>query len=147
MTSDHDLVPPLQSLAFALIIDGTGRVLLVRHNYNGNYYALPGGAVEPGELPQEAAEREIREELCVEARALRLLSINSHVEDRRYQVHVFLAEITHGEPRHPGTDEIAEIGWFDPDQLPEPVYPTVACAIGDVRRGEYGVLRAFPPGS
>jgi 8-oxo-dGTP diphosphatase len=146
---DHDRLPlqPVTTLAFALVFDASGRVLLVRHNYGGNFYGLPGGAVEPGELAQEAAEREIREELCVEARALRLLSLNSHVEDGRYQAHVFLAEIIQGEPRHPGTDEIAAVGWFDPDDLPQPVYPTVACAIGDARRGEYGVLRAFPPPS
>ncbi len=144
MPVDRELVPPLQSLAFALIIDGTGRVLLVRHNYNGNYYALPGGAVEAGELPQEAAVREIREELCVEARATRLLSLFSFVADGRFQAHVFLAEIIRGTPMHPGTDEIAEIGWFDPDQLPQPVYITVEHAIADARRGDYGVLRTFP---
>ena len=132
-------VPPLQSLAFALIWDNAGRVLLVRHNYEGRFYALPGGAVEPGELPQEAAVREIHEELCVDARATRLLSINSFVADGRF------AEITHGTPMHPGTEEIAEIGWFDPDQLPQPVYVTVEYAIADTRRGDYGVLRAFPP--
>jgi 8-oxo-dGTP diphosphatase len=131
----------LHSLAFALILDGAGRVLLVRHNYSGRYYALPGGEVEPGELPQEAAMREVREELCIEARATRLLSINSFVLQERYQAHVFLAEIVDGEPAHPGTEEIAEVGWFDPEQLPRPVYVTVELAIADARRGEYGILR------
>ena len=144
MPVDRELVPPLQSLAFALIIDGAGRVLLVRHNYSGSFYALPGGAVEPGELPQEAAVREIHEELCVEARATRLLSLFSFVADGRFQAHVFLAEILRGTPMHPGSDEIAEIGWFDPDQLPQPVYITVEHAIADARRGDYGVLWTFP---
>lgn len=139
----HDTSAPLQSLAFALIFNTIGQVLLVRHNYEGNFYALPGGAVEPGELPQEAAVREIHEELCVEARATRLLSINSYVVNGRFQAHVFLAEITHGIPTHPGGDEIAEIGWFDPDQLPQPVYITVEYAIADARRGDYGVLRSI----
>src|SRR3712207_6546130 len=111
MTIARELVPPLQSLAFALIFDTVGHVLLVRHNYEGHFYALPGGAVEAGELPQEAVVREIREELCVEARATRLLSLFSFVADGRFQAHVFLAEILGGTPMHPGTDEIAEIGW------------------------------------
>ena len=131
----------LHALAFALILDGAGHVLLVRHNYAGHFYALPGGAVEPGELPQEAAVREIREELGVEARILRLLSLNSFVVADRYQAHVFLAAITHGVPTCPPTGEIAEVGWFDPAQLPQPVYSTVAHAIADARRGDYGVLR------
>ena len=51
-------------------------VVLVRHTDAGPCYALPDGAVEPGELPQEAAVRDIREELCVDACILRLLSLN-----------------------------------------------------------------------
>ena len=133
--------PVLHALAFALILDRAGQVLLVRHNYAGHFYALPGGAVEPGELPQEAAVREIREELGVDARILRLLSLNSFVVADRYQAHVFLAEITHGVPTCPTTGEIAEVGWFDPAQLPQPVYSTVAYAITDARRGDYGVRR------
>ena len=125
--------PVLHTLAFALILNGSGHVLLVRHNYEGHFYALPGGAIEPGELPQEAAVREIREELGVEARILRLLSLNSFVLEDRYQAHVFLAEITHGVPTCPTTGEIAEVGWFDPTQLPQPVYCTVEFAIGDAR--------------
>ena len=133
--------PVLHALAFALILDSAGQVLLVRHNYAGGFYALPGGAVEPGELPQEAAVREIREELGVDARILRLLSLNSFIVEDRYQAHVFLAEITHGVPTRPNTDEIAEVGWFDPAQLPQPVYRTVEYAIADAQRGDYGVLR------
>jgi ADP-ribose pyrophosphatase YjhB (NUDIX family) len=72
------------ALAFALILDGAGRVSLVRHTYAGHCYALPAGAVEPGELPQAAAVREIREELGVDARILRLLSFTSFVVAERY---------------------------------------------------------------
>ena len=146
MDADHQLAPPLRALAFALIIDGAGRVLLVRHTYRGQFYALRGGAVEPGELPQEAVVRESREELCVDARTTRLLSINRCVVGgERLLAHVFLAEITRGEPRHPGTEEIAAVGWFAPEQLPQPVYITVAYAIADARSGTYGVLRELPP--
>ena len=145
MDEEHRLAPPLQSRAFALIVDGAGRVLLVRHTYGGRFYALPGGAVEPGELPQEAVVREIREELGVDARPTRLLSINSVVGGARRQAHVFLAEITRGAPAHPGTEEIADVGWFEPEQLPQPVYMTVAYAIADARGGNYGVLRELPP--
>ena len=132
--------PVLHALAFALILDRAGEVLLVRHNYEGRFYALPGGAVERGELPQEAAVREIREELGVDACILRLLSLNSFVLEDRYQAHVFRAEITQGVPTCPTTSEIAEVGWFDPAQLPQPVYSTVENAIGDARPGDYGVL-------
>ena len=87
------------------------------------------------------AVREIREELGVDASILRLLSLNSFVLEERYQAHVFLAEITQGVLTCPTTGEIAEVGWFDSAQLRQPVYSTVGYAIGDARRGDYGVLR------
>lgn len=48
--------------AGALFTDAKGRILLVEPNYKP-YWDLPGGVVEPGESPREAAEREIKEEL------------------------------------------------------------------------------------
>ena len=38
-------------------------VLMVRHVHDGrDYWTLPGGGIEAGELPEEAARREVREE-------------------------------------------------------------------------------------
>lgn len=39
------------------------QVLMVRHIHDGrDYWTLPGGGVEPGETPAQAAEREVFEE-------------------------------------------------------------------------------------
>ncbi len=140
MEDGSSRTPPLRALAFALIVDAAGRVLLVRHNYEGRCYALPGGTVEPGETPQAAVEREIREELCVDARTTRLVSLNSYRGRERVLAHVFQADIVAGVPTLPGTDEIADIGWFAPGQLPQPVYHTVETAIQDALHARYGVL-------
>lgn len=42
-----------------------GRLLVVRSR-NKNAFYLPGGKIEPGETPQDAVRREVREELGVE---------------------------------------------------------------------------------
>jgi ADP-ribose pyrophosphatase YjhB (NUDIX family) len=47
--------------ADALVQDDGGRVLLVRRSDDGRW-AMPGGWVEPGETPAEAAVRETLEE-------------------------------------------------------------------------------------
>lgn len=48
--------------AAAVIRDGQGRVLIVNPVYKERWN-LPGGHLEEGELPTEAARREVREEL------------------------------------------------------------------------------------
>ena len=56
--SDLLLVPA----AGIALFDDDGRLLLARH-VNDGHWGTPGGAVEPGESPREAAVREFEEEV------------------------------------------------------------------------------------
>lgn len=51
----------LAPAAGVAIFDGAGRILLARHVHD-SLWATPGGGVEPGESPLDAAVREVREE-------------------------------------------------------------------------------------
>ena len=106
--------------AACLIRDGDGRVLLVRH-VEGNWM-LPGGVVDPGETPADAARRESWEEagVLVEPYALAGVyggSVHSVVyengDETAWIVTVFHARIVAGEP-HAHDDETVDVGWFTP---------------------------------
>lgn len=49
--------------AKAIVLDGKGNVLLIRHSYGASHlYMLPGGGVKKGEDPALAVGREVQEE-------------------------------------------------------------------------------------
>ncbi len=45
---------------------GEKLLLIKRKKDNGTYYILPGGGVESGEAPKQAAIREVKEELGID---------------------------------------------------------------------------------
>lgn len=61
--------------AGALLFDDLGRVLLV-HPTDKDTWDIPGGYVERGEAPAAACRREHTEELGVDRKPLRLLSVD-----------------------------------------------------------------------
>jgi 8-oxo-dGTP pyrophosphatase MutT (NUDIX family) len=103
----------------ALVLDGDGRVLLVRHTYSRGWH-MPGGGVERGETAALAMQRELMEEAGIKATApLALVSI--HSADAHFRGdHILLFRVPSWEACAPTqTGEIAEAGWFSPDALPE----------------------------
>lgn len=100
--------------AFVVILDAAGRVLLAERE-DGAGWNLPGGGVDPGESPWDAARREVREEVGVEVELLRLAGLY-HVPDRPALVFSFEARILSGEPR--ALEETLAVRWCDPADLP-----------------------------
>jgi ADP-ribose pyrophosphatase YjhB (NUDIX family) len=62
---------PVVPCVGAVVHDTAGRLLLVRrgHDPHRGRWSLPGGRVEWGESPEEAVEREVREETGLVVRA------------------------------------------------------------------------------
>jgi len=73
-------IPPIPVVA-AVIFDGAGRVLVAQrpaHKHLALKWEFPGGKVEPGESPEMALARELREELGIEIEILRALPPFDH---------------------------------------------------------------------
>ena len=103
----------------ALVTDEHGRVLLIEHTYLAGWH-LPGGGVDRGEVPEQAAARELVEEAGVEPTARpRLLSV--HDNSRSFPGdYVLLYRVDAWRPV-PATSrgEIREARFFPLDALPD----------------------------
>lgn len=105
--------------------DEAGRVLLVRDLETGRWIAI-GGAIEPGESPEQCAEREAEEEAGVGLRLGPVLAVLGGPEFRvvypngdqsAYVTTVFDASIRSGTPR-PDGEETSEVAWWPPEAMP-----------------------------
>ena len=109
---------PRRGSVVVIAFDDDGRVLLVRHSYGPLLWALPGGGIDRGEQPAEAAVREIREELgCGLAELEAIEADERRIAGARVTQHVFRARLA----GRPVADmrEIVAIELARPDRLPE----------------------------
>lgn len=109
---------PVIRFSSVVVFDESLRVLLVCERKAGieGLWGTPGGSDEPGEIPVQAAKRELYEETGLENIELELLETLLWHGDRGdiLMCHVFLAQIhssLHIAPVF--ADEILEVGWFD----------------------------------
>ena len=119
----------LRSTSKCLIVRGN-KILMVKHRINGKeYYTLPGGRIEDGETPEQAAMRELQEECGVSGEIIRKLSeFNLSFSENMFvhTFHTFHIDIGSQEPvlgNDPELDEesqiLAEIRWMTLDEMAE----------------------------
>lgn len=106
--------------AAAVIFDGLGRVLLVRHSYGRRGWELPGGGRQPKESLEQAVIRELREELGVETLTAELRAVYYEPEYDQHHF-AFLCRLRDGSEPRPSSAEILEWGYWPVDDLPRPI--------------------------
>jgi ADP-ribose pyrophosphatase YjhB (NUDIX family) len=120
----------------ALVIDGEGRIFLVKHSYVSGWH-LPGGGVEAGETLVEAAARELREEGNIELTApprLHGLFFNSRAS-RRDHVALFVVSAFRQVAAPVPDREIVAHGFFALDALPDETTASTRARITEVLSG------------
>ena len=121
---EPDGTKPLLLVAACALIDSDGRVLLARRPEGkrmAGLWEFPGGKLDPGETPEAALIRELKEELGIDVSAACLapFAFASHAYDRFHLLMpLFLCRRWKGIPR---AKEGQTLSWVRPDKLTD--YP------------------------
>jgi 8-oxo-dGTP diphosphatase len=101
-------------------------LLLKRGGVRGaGTWSTPGGHLEYGESPEECAIREVKEETAVDITGVEFKAVTNdifEVEGKHYLTLWFDAIYIGGEAAVAAPDEMTEVGWFEWDELPTPLF-------------------------
>lgn len=108
-TEKNELGQPMA--ACVLVMSSDGKILVVSRKTDPRDFGLPGGKVDAGETPAEAAEREMFEETGLSCFGLKQVF---KMFDGSHCTYTFCAQEVSGEI---DTDEGGVIRWVDPSVL------------------------------
>ena len=119
-------------LAVVVIVSREDRILMVKRDIEPmmGRWSFPSGYVDRGEVVEEAAVREVREETSVEVKLDRLLGVYSG-RDAPVVLIAYAARVTGGSAT--AGDETQAVEWFALDDLPPLPFPHDEAIMSDWR--------------
>lgn len=125
-------------LGCGLVIIREGRILLYRRANapEAGHWNIVGGKVDHMERTLDAARREAEEETGLSINGLDFLCISEQVIEKDAQHWVSMIYVTRdfsGEPQLTEPDKLTELGWFEIDNLPDPISRFTLDAVAALR--------------
>ena len=141
----HDLIMTVG--CGVLIEDEKGKLLLQKRS-DTYEWCIPGGAMEPVETFEEAATREVREEVGITVGSLRLFGIYSGIEreihypnrDVVYSLSVIFITNEYSGIISDTDSEVLEHRFFSKEEIPDNLFSPDSRAILDWKKGSSGVI-------
>lgn len=116
------MTPTFITAAFCFVRDGQ---LLTVRKAGTHRFQLPGGKIDPGETPWQAAVREVSEEIGLDCSGAERVMLGEYTDDAAnepgatVQATVFLSTLADTDSPQP-LAEIAELRWFPLEADPAP---------------------------
>lgn len=117
MTTETTTEKPPVSVA--IIVDA-GKVLMARRRASEGdiSWVFPGGAIEAGESPEEAAVREVGEETGLKVEAVKTLGDRVHPKSG-VPMHYVAVRLVGGDAHVADAEELDAVAWITHGEIPE----------------------------
>ncbi|EAQ27982.1 hypothetical protein NAP1_10323 [Erythrobacter sp. NAP1] len=103
-----------------IVTNLSGDILLLKHSYGPDVWALPGGGIKRGEDPEEGARREVMEEVGIALAEIETLgALTESISGSPHTAYLFHA-ICDTRPKPDGR-EVVDARFFPSHSLPEPL--------------------------
>jgi len=111
----------------AIMIMKDDQVLLIKRKglHGRGTWSTPGGHLEFGETPEQCAAREAKEEVGLDVVDIRFRAVTNDLFETtgKHYITIWMeGRSVSGEPTVAAEDEVAQIGWFAWNSLPEPLF-------------------------
>ena len=131
-------MPARPQVGVGVVFVRDGRVFLARRqgSHGEGEWGSAGGHLELGESLEECARREALEELGVVVGDVSFLCVSNIVAYGKHYVDIeFLGDIDVQEPKAMEPTGFSAMGWFQLDELPEPLFQPMKYALDSLRTG------------
>jgi ADP-ribose pyrophosphatase YjhB (NUDIX family) len=111
--------PRFTVTAGAVVRDERGRILLLKHVFRkGSGWGIPGGFLKPGENPDDAIRREVREEIEAELDGVEVVFARTLAAQQQVEIIFRCTMRASAVTELTESFEIKRAQWFDADNFP-----------------------------
>jgi 8-oxo-dGTP diphosphatase len=116
-------------VGIGIIITKDDQVLLMKRKgpHGQGTWSTPGGHLDFGETPEGCAAREAKEEVGLDVVDIRFRAVTNDIFETtgKHYITIWMEGESISEPFIAADEEVAEIGWFAWDSLPQPLFLTL----------------------
>lgn len=114
------------SVGVGVIVQKNGKILLIKRqgSHGAETWAPPGGHINFGETVENCAKREVKEEMDIEIKNLKVIGFTNDLfkKDKKHYITILVfSDWKSGKEKTDGR-EMSEFGWFSWNDLPKPLF-------------------------
>ncbi len=117
----------IASVGVGVIVTKDDRVLLIKRtgSHGAGTWSCPGGLIDFGESIEQCAIREMKEETGLDIECVTFKAITNDIfpDEQKHYITVWVTgEYTGGKEKVVSPREATEVGWFEWNKLPQPLF-------------------------